>query len=544
MRRSIGLSGQYAAVDEYLTGRENLVMVGRLYHFDMATSRARATELLEQFDLVEAADRPAKTYSGGMRRRLDLAGALVARPPIIFLDEPTTGLDPRSRIGLWEVIEGLVAQGTTVLLTTQYLDEADKLADSIAVVDRGRVIARGTSDELKAQVGGERLAVTVAAGQVWDAREVLSGLANGVIDVDEHSRQLVAPVAGGATALLEAVRAFDEKGVHILDIGVRRPTLDDVFLELTGRHAEADEASRRRSSQGGGARRGSSRREPRGATEVRDEGGDQPMSDLGQTLSDTRTITWRNVTRLRRQPDSIVFGIIQSIMFVLLFAFVFGGAIEVPGGGDYTDYLMGGIFVQTVAFTCATTCIAMADDLSRGLFDRFRSLPMARSAVLAGRTFADLAFAGVTTAAMALTGLLVGWRTDAPAVSVLGAFALLALFAYSFLWIGAVIGLSVRSVEVAQTAGLIWLFPLTFLSNAFVPLETMPSWLQPVAAWNPISAVAAAVRELFGNVPPNYQAPDYWPLQNPVLASVLWCLVLLAIFVPLGVARYRRAASR
>ena len=169
MRRSIGLSGQYAAVDEYLTGRENLVMVGRLYHFGMADSRARATELLEQFDLVEAADRPAKTYSGGMRRRLDLAGALVARPPIIFLDEPTTGLDPRSRIGLWDVIEGLVAEGTTVLLTTQYLDEADKLADSIAVVDRGRVIARGTSDELKAQVGGERLAVTVGAGQVGDA---------------------------------------------------------------------------------------------------------------------------------------------------------------------------------------------------------------------------------------------------------------------------------------------------------------------------------------------------------------------------------------
>jgi ABC-2 type transport system ATP-binding protein len=228
-------------------------MVGRLYHFDMAQSRTRATELLEQFDLVEAADRPAKTYSGGMRRRLDLAGALVARPPIIFLDEPTTGLDPRSRIGLWEVIEGLVAQGTTVLLTTQYLDEADKLADSIAVVDRGRVIARGTSDELKAQVGGERLAVTVAAGQVWDAREVLAGLANGVIDVDEHSRQLVAPVAGGATALLEAVRAFDEKGVHILDIGIRRPTLDDVFLELTGRHAEDDEASVAATAPVGGA---------------------------------------------------------------------------------------------------------------------------------------------------------------------------------------------------------------------------------------------------------------------------------------------------
>jgi ABC-2 type transport system permease protein len=268
------------------------------------------------------------------------------------------------------------------------------------------------------------------------------------------------------------------------------------------------------------------------------------MSDLAQSLSDTGTITWRNITRLRRQPDSIFFGIVQSIMFVLLFAVVFGGAINVPGGGDYTEYLMGGIFVQTVAFTCATTCIAMADDLSRGVFDRFRSLPMSRSAVLAGRTFADVAFAGITTAAMAITGLLVGWRTHSAVLEVVGAFALLALFAYAMLWIGAVIGLSVRSVEVAQTAGLIWLFPLTFLSNAFVPLESLPGWLQPIAAWNPISSVVAAVRDLFGNLPPGYVPPDYWPLQHPVQASVLWCAVILAVFVPLGIARYRRAASR
>ena len=238
VRRSIGLSGQYAAVDEYLTGRENLLMIGRLYHLGSAASRVRAGELLEQFDLVEAADRPTKTYSGGMRRRLDLAGALVARPPILFLDEPTTGLDPRSRLGLWEVIEDLVREGTTVLLTTQYLDEADKLADSIAVVDRGRVIARGTSDELKARMGGERLVVTVAAGQVPAARGVLGQLASGELDVDEHARQLVAPVSGGSAALLGAVRAFDEAGIGILDIGLRRPTLDDVFLQLTGHHAE------------------------------------------------------------------------------------------------------------------------------------------------------------------------------------------------------------------------------------------------------------------------------------------------------------------
>jgi ABC-2 type transport system ATP-binding protein len=240
VRRSIGLSGQYAAVDEYLTGRENLMMIGRLYHLGSGAARVRAQELLERFDLVDAADRPTKTYSGGMRRRLDLAGALVARPPIIFLDEPTTGLDPRSRLGLWDVIEDLVGQGTTVLLTTQYLDEADKLADSIAVVDRGRVIARGTSDELKARMGGERLVVTVAPGALAEGRAVLERLATGAIDVDEHTRQMVAPVAGGAQALLEAVRAFDEAGVGVLDLGLRRPTLDDVFLQLTGHHAADD----------------------------------------------------------------------------------------------------------------------------------------------------------------------------------------------------------------------------------------------------------------------------------------------------------------
>ncbi|HEX6887146.1 MAG TPA: ATP-binding cassette domain-containing protein [Candidatus Nanopelagicales bacterium] len=245
VRRSIGLSGQYAAVDEYLTGRENLLMIGRLYHMGSAAARTRAAELLAQFDLVDAADRPTKTYSGGMRRRLDLAGALVARPPIIFLDEPTTGLDPRSRLGLWEVIEGLVRDGTTVLLTTQYLDEADKLADSIAVVDRGKVIARGTSDELKAQMGGERLVITVDHGQVEAGRTILGGLAAGPVDVTEHTRTLVAPVEGGATALIEAVRAFDEAGVRVLDLGLRRPTLDDVFLQLTGHHAQdgSDEAA-------------------------------------------------------------------------------------------------------------------------------------------------------------------------------------------------------------------------------------------------------------------------------------------------------------
>lgn len=266
-------------------------------------------------------------------------------------------------------------------------------------------------------------------------------------------------------------------------------------------------------------------------------------SPLTRALSDTATITRRNLTRLLRVPDSIVFGIVQNIMFVLLFTYVFGGAIQVPGG-SYVEFLMGGIFAQTVAFTCATTTVAMSEDLGRGIVDRFRSLPMAQGAVLAGRTVADLVFSGITVTAMAITGLLVGWRTHTPWYEIVAGFALLFLFAYAFLWIGAVIGMSVRSPEVAQTAGLIWLFPLTFISNVFVPIESMPTWLQPIAAWNPISSVALAIRELFGNLPAGYDPGDWFPMQHPILTSVVWCVVLLAIFIPLGVSRYRKAASR
>lgn len=238
VRQIIGLSGQYAAVDETLTGWDNLVMFGQLYHLGRTAAIARANELLERFSLTDSAKRPIKTYSGGMRRRLDLAASLIVKPKVLFLDEPTTGLDPRGRQEMWEVIEELVKGGVTLLLTTQYLEEADQLADDIVVIDHGKVIARGTSDALKKQVGGERLEVIVEQSQVQKTVEILSKVSGNKASLDEGLRKVSVPVSTGARALVDVLREMDAEGIHPLDVGLKRPSLDDVFMSLTGHAAE------------------------------------------------------------------------------------------------------------------------------------------------------------------------------------------------------------------------------------------------------------------------------------------------------------------
>jgi ABC-2 type transport system permease protein len=269
----------------------------------------------------------------------------------------------------------------------------------------------------------------------------------------------------------------------------------------------------------------------------------RPAGGVRVALADGLVLTRRALMHTWRVPELIMFATIQPIMFVLMFAYVFGGAIPVPGGGNYEEFLMGGIFAQTVAFGGASTGVGLADDLQKGLIDRFRSLPMARSAVLIGRTSADLVRNAMVLVVMALCGLFVGWRVHDGLLSALAGFALLLLFAYSMSWVGALIGLVVPNTETANTAGLIWLFPLTFMSIAFVPPQGMPDWLQTFAVWNPISATVAAARDLFGNPNPGAEFAAF-PMQHPVLTSLAWSLLILAVFVPAAVRRYRGAASR
>ncbi|MFN8520442.1 MAG: ABC transporter permease [Chloroflexota bacterium] len=264
------------------------------------------------------------------------------------------------------------------------------------------------------------------------------------------------------------------------------------------------------------------------------------VGGIRQAISDGLVIGWRNLKRIPRIPELAIFAIIQSIMFVLLFAFVFGGAIPLQGYSDpnaYREYLLPGVFAQTIAFASATTAIGMTDDMAKGIIDRFRSLPMARSAVLTGRSFADVIYNAGILVVLMISGWFVGWTVRTDVLQFLAGLGLLLLFAFAMSWIGVWLGLSVPSVEVGQQVSFIVIFPITFISNAFVPIQTMPTWLQPFAEWNPVSTLTASLRTLWGN--PNPYATDNLPSQQPILITLLWVAVILAVFVPLGVRKYR-----
>jgi len=268
------------------------------------------------------------------------------------------------------------------------------------------------------------------------------------------------------------------------------------------------------------------------------------MSAVTQVLADSSVVAKRNLIKIKRVPDLLVFTLLSPIMFILLFAYVFGSAIDVPGGGNYREFLVAGIFAQTVIFGATITGAGLAEDMQKGIIDRFRSLPMSRMAVLVGRTGSDIVNNVLVIIVMSLTGLAVGWRIRNSFLEALGGFLILLLFAYAISWVFAWVGLLVPSPEVVNNASFMIIFPMTFIANTFVPIEGFPTVLRVMAEWNPISAVTQAARELFGNIPAGATAPDVWSLQHPVLYTVIWAILILLVFVPLATRQYKRAASR
>jgi ABC transporter DrrB family efflux protein len=555
VRELLGLTGQFAAVDEILTGRENLQMFGRLFDLSPEDARRRSAELLERFELTDAADRPARTYSGGMRRRLDLASSLLTRPRILFLDEPTTGLDPRSRNEIWAIVRELVREGTTLLLTTQYLEEADQLADRIAVIDHGRVIAQGTGNELKDRVGGQILEVELtSAAQRDEAQTVLTRVGCGEPEPGERVDQLTMPAPRDGLSLVEdAASALRHAGIGVSDLGLRRPTLDDVFLQLTGAPPSEDGAGSDGSVSGredaGEASAAGHRAGSAGGDGARSAGGDgaaragghgvgwsfalhrPTLGGLRAAFLDASVVTGRNLRHFIRQPQLLIFSTIQPIMFVLLFAYVFGGAVRGSlHGVKYIDFLLPGIFVQSVAFRATQTAVGLSEDLEHGVVDRFRSMPMTRSAVLIGRTVADLVRNVLIIGLMIAVGYLIGFRFHAGVPEALASIAVVSGFGLALSWIFAFVALTVRGAEAAQSAGFVVIFPLVFASSVFVPVASMPAWLQAFAKVSPVTLTANSARSyaLQGGVP------------GSLGGATAWILGLLVVFIPLCVWRYRR----
>ncbi len=528
LRSLIGLTGQFAAVDELLTGRENLELVGLFYQLSKAERRRRAQDVLERFTLTDAADQLVKTYSGGMRRRLDVGASLIGRPRVLFLDEPTTGLDPRTRNDVWSFVEELVAGGTTVLLTTQYMEEAEHLAHRIVVMDAGMEVAQGTAAELKDHLGGDVLEARVSSASDLDrAAALIAEVGQGVPRVDADRRTVSMPTKGATQVLIAAGQRLQDDGVALEDLGIRHPSLDDVFLSLTGNTTPMQANGVHANGRSPDVPPVTSTQQPDTSRAARHV----PRPTAG-AARDTGGIARRNLLRILRNPRLLVFSAVQPAMLLVLFRYVLGGAIHIPGV-SYVDYIVPAVFIEAVMIGGMATAIGLADDLGSGIIDRFRSLPMARSAVLAGRTLADLSRSVFALALMVALGLLVGFSFHASTGGIIAGLALVLVFGYCFSWIYATIGLLTKDPETAQVAGILPFFVLVFASSAIVPVATMPGWLQPFARHQPVSITINAVRALLQGEPTHH-----WVWQ-----SLAWSAGILLVFFTIAVRLYRNVTT-
>ena len=518
VRRAVSLTGQLASVDEDLTGRENLILLGLLLGLRRGAAKTRAAELLDAFGLEEAAGRLVKNFSGGMRRRLDIAASIVVTPRLMFLDEPTTGLDPRSRNQVWDIVRELQEAGTTILLCTQYLDEADQLADRIAVIDHGTVIAEGTPGQLKASVGSGALKVRLLdPEQRPEAEEVLRrelGHVNLEADpaaLDSDVRRRRPRRARGGRA-----RPVGRAGGGLL----ARPAEPGRGVPRAHRPHGARQRRRGRRARGGG-----------GMTThddaIRKALGSTPRPSPAGPFASAMAFAWRGMLKVKHVPEQLLDVTITPVMFLLMFTYIFGGAIA-GSTQEYLQYILPGTLVMSVLFTTVYSGVALNTDLTRGVVDRIRTLPIWRPSPLVGALLGDSVRYLVAGTVIIVLGLILGFDPEAGVGGVVAALALVVVFAFGLSWVFTTLGLVMRSPNAVMNAGFMAIFPLTFLSNVFVEPDTLPGPLEWFVNVNPISILADASRGLMAG---NAEASD-------ILISLGVAAALTAVFLPLTTRLY------
>lgn len=524
VRKLISLTGQNASVDDELTGYENLYLFARLLGFSASAAKKRAVDLLVSFELDSSANKLVKSYSGGMRRRLDLAASIVKTPEILFLDEPTTGLDPKSRNNMWAIIRGLARQGSTVLLTTQYLEEADQLADRISVIDHGRVISEGTSDELKASVGANILHVylqEIGGGEESFASANRDGM--DAIQVDHLAKKMSFSVKDHR----EAVGILDDlqkRNLSITGFNLARPNLDEVFLALTGKPAE-DETNAKADSTNGES---IVEAEVDGVSiEQLIEGAAEPSDS--SFFTNKLMFGWRNMLKIKHIPEQFMDVLITPIMFTFMFTYLFGGALA-GSPQAYLQFFIPGILVQTVTFNAVYAGMNINGDISKGIFDRFRSMPIWLPSPLTGIFIGDFFRHLISGILVLLLGFILGFRTEAGILELAVSFALMIVFAMSISWVFIIMGLTMRSVSAVMSVGWLILMPVVFMSNIFADPATMPQWLQSFIAYNPLAWQVDAVRGLLAG---NFSMKE-------ILSAFGASAAISIVLAPIAIALYKR----
>ena len=525
VRERISLAGQNASVDEELTGSENLYLVARLLGIGASAAQKRVDELLSFFSLKDARNRLVKHYSGGMRRRLDIAASIVKTPDILFLDEPTTGLDPRSRNRLWNVIREIAKGGTTVVLTTQYLDEADQLADRITVVDEGRIVSDGTADELKASVGKNVLHLHLNNPNDVNLERVADILCSyapkyaGTVSIIKNS---VTMSVSNAAQSIEILTHLESENVGIKSYSLSRPSLDEVFLALTGDPKDTSEEKINTDAQN--VLNGDSNNR---IAETIVSSNHAPHH--ASMIMDSIMLGWRSLLKVKHIPEQFVDVLITPVMFTFMFAFLLGGALA--GSVDaYLAFLVPGMLVQTLTFNSVYSGMNIHTDISKGIFDRFKSMPIWSASPFFGLFVGDCLRHVISGIFLLIFSMIIGFRFECGLLHITLALFLMIVFALSMSWLFLILALVMRSLSAVMSTGWMILMPLVFLSNIYASPETMPQWLQHVISFNPVTWQVDAARILFAG-------QFNLPLILKSLASSLTITIALA---PIAVRLYQR----